>query len=515
MYEKGEGFMLKNVLEALEKSSKQNETKIIFGQSDKEITYRDFVEHARTIGTSLLQKVSGERVPIMIWMDKTINCLETMMGVLYSGNFYTIADTKSPKERLQSMVDILECHTVIADEKNIAKLEKLALKGIHILSYEDLLENRIDEKRLQEIRNEQIDTDPAYVLFTSGSTGIPKGTVVNHRSILAYTSWVQECFEINANTIFGSQTPFYFSMSILDVYTTMLAGATLYIIPKMYFSFPVKLIEFVKQKKINTIYWVPSALCIVANLGALDNINLPDLKKILFAGEVMPVKQLNMWQKALPNCMYANLYGPTETTDICSYYIVNRRFENNETLPIGTHCNNCSIILIKDDGTRAKAGEEGEILVRGTFLADGYYGNEAKTKEAFVQNPLNTKYPELVYKTGDIGKYNENGELLYVSRKDYQIKHMGYRIELGEIEKNIYGIEGIILCVAVYDENTDKIILFYQGTIEKDDLAKEASQKLLPYMKPNQYIKLEKMPYNANGKIDRKQLKQKINSGNE
>lgn len=188
MYEKGEGFMLKNVLEALEKSSKQNETKIIFGQSDREITYGEFVKHAKTIGTSLLQKVSKKRVPIMIWLDKTITCLETMMGVLYSGNFYTIADTKSPKERVQNMIDILECHTVIADAKNIAKLEKLELKGIHILRYEDLLENTIDETILQEVRNAQIDTDPAYVLFTSGSTGVPKGTVVNHRSILAYTS---------------------------------------------------------------------------------------------------------------------------------------------------------------------------------------------------------------------------------------------------------------------------------------------------------------------------------------
>lgn len=507
---KGEVFMLKNVLEALEKSCANNENKIIFGESEKEITYGNFVIHAKTIGTSLSQKVNERKMPVMIWIDKTIECLETMMGVLYSGNFYTIVDTKSPKERVQHMVDILECHTIITNAKNLSKLEKLELKGINILSYEDLIENTIDESRLQNIRDEQIDTDPAYVLFTSGSTGVPKGTVVNHRSILAYTSWVEEAFHIDENTIFGSQTPFYFSMSILDVYTTILTGATLYIIPKMYFSFPVKLIEFVKKKRINTIYWVPSALCIVANLGALNGIDLPDLKKILFAGEVMPVKQLNMWQEALPDCMYANLYGPTETTDICSYYIVNRRFENNETLPIGTHCNNCNLILIKEDGTEAIQGEEGEILVRGTFLADGYYGNEQKTKEAFVQNPLNTKYPEIVYKTGDIGKYNKQGELLYVSRKDYQIKHMGYRIELGEIEKNIYGIDGIVLCAAIYEEQTDQIILFYQGTIEENNLAKQASNKLLPYMRPNKYIKLEKMPYNANGKIDRKQLKQSV-----
>ena len=167
-------------------------------------------------------------------------------------------------------------------------------------------------------------------------------------------NWVKECFEIDSKTIFGSQTPFYFSMSILDVFTTIYTGATLYIIPKMFFSFPIKLLEFLKEKKVNTIYWVPSALCIVANLGALENIQLPDLKKILFAGEVMPIKQLNMWRKALPDCMYANLYGPTETTDICSYYIVDREFKNDETLPIGKHCDNCGIILIKEDGKEAK-----------------------------------------------------------------------------------------------------------------------------------------------------------------
>ncbi len=502
--------MLKNVLEALEKFSDQNKNKIIFGESEKVITYGEFVSDVKLIGTSLLQKLNEKRVPIMIWIDKTIECLEAMIGVVYSGNFYTIVDTKSPKERLQNMIEILECNTIITNRKNLEKLKKLEISGINVLLYEELIENKINEELLKQIRKDQIDTDPVYVLFTSGSTGTPKGTVVNHRSILAYTNWVKDCFKIDINTIFGSQTPFYFSMSILDVYTTILTGATLYIIPKMYFSFPMKLIEYIKEKKINTIYWVPSALCIVANFGALEKIDLPNLKKVLFAGEVMPVKQLNMWQEALPNCMYANLYGPTETTDICSYYIVNRRFENNETLPIGTHCDNCNILLIKDDGTEAKPGEEGEIIVRGTFLADGYYRNEQKTEEAFVQNPLNKKYPEIVYKTGDIGKYNDKGELLYISRKDYQIKHMGYRIELGEIEKNIYGIEGVTLCVAIHEEKSDKIVLFYQGEIEENELAKKAADKLLPYMRPNQYQRMEKVLYNPNGKIDRKQLKQTI-----
>ena len=224
----------------------------------------------------------------------------------------------------------------------------------------------------------------------------------------------------------------------------------------------------------------------------------------------MPIKQLNMWRKALPKCMYANLYGPTETTDICTYYIIDRDFENNETLPIGKHCDNCNIILLAENKQEAKDGELGEILVRGSFLAEGYYGNLEKTKEAFIQNPINSKYPEIVYRTGDIGKYNEKGELIYISRKDYQIKHMGYRIELGEIEKNIYALDKIVLCAWIYKEKNKKIVLFYQGDIEENELAKELENKLLPYMRPNKYVKLNRMPYNSNGKIDRKKLKEEI-----
>ncbi len=509
--------MIKNILQALENSERKFPEKIIFGESEKEVTYSEFLKNSKKIGTNIIKNIKKEKEPIVIFIDKTINCLETMMGILYSGNFYTIIDTKSPAERAKSIIETLESKIVITDQKNISKLEKINLdnKEIKVLLYEDLQQGDINQEKLEEIRKRQIDLDPMYVLFTSGSTGIPKGTVVSHRAVISYVNWVKECFEIDSKTIFGSQTPFYFSMSILDVFTTIYTGATLYIIPKMFFSFPIKLLEFLKEKKVNTIYWVPSALCIVANLGALENIQLPDLKKILFAGEVMPIKQLNMWRKALPDCMYANLYGPTETTDICSYYIVDREFKNDETLPIGKHCDNCGIILIKEDGKEAKKGEVGEILVRGSFLADGYFGNIKKTKEAFIQNPINKNYPEIVYKTGDIAKYNENEELIYISRKDYQIKHMGYRIELGEIEKNIYSIENIILCACVYDEKNQQIILFYQGDIEETEIAKKAENLLLPYMRPNKYVKITKMPYNSNGKIDRKLLKGQISINSE
>lgn len=509
--------MYKNILQVLEESQKKNPKKIILGEEKRYITYFEFVDNSKLVGTNIINKLNVQNKPVIIFIDKTINCLEAMMGVLYSGNFYTIIDTKSPEDRARNIVETLESKTIIVDNKNLSKLKKYEflekIENLKILILEELLEGKTNQEKLNEIRDVQIDTDPMYVLFTSGSTGIPKGTVVTHKSVLAYTNWVKECFKIDENTIFGSQTPFYFSMSITDVFTTMLAGSTLYIIPKMYFSFPIKLLEFLKEKKINTIYWVPSALCIVANLGALKDIDLPDLKKILFAGEVMPIKQLNMWRKALPNCLYANLYGPTETTDICTYYIVDREFENTETLPIGKNCDNCNIILLAENGKEAQHDEQGEILVRGSFLAEGYYANIEKTKSVFVQNPINDKYPEIVYKTGDIGKYNDRGELIYLSRKDYQIKHMGYRIELGEIEKNIYVVDKIVICACIYDDENKKIVLFYQGDIEEKELAKQLESKLLPYMRPNKFVKLDKMPYNSNGKIDKKVLKEKINMG--
>ena len=170
------------------------------------------------------------------------------------------------------------------------------------------------------------------------------------------------------------------------------------------------------------------------------------LRTVLFAGEVMPVKHLNYWRKFLPDCTYANLFGPTETTDICTFYRVDRIFENDESLPIGKACDNCSVLLLTDDGREALPGEEGELIVRGSFLADGYYNDPEKTAAAFPQNPLNKAYPERVYRTGDIARLNEKGEFIYISRKDFQIKRSGYRIELGEIEAAVGSLDGV-MCI--------------------------------------------------------------------
>lgn len=500
--------MKRNILEILEETAGRFPDKVIYEDINRKATYQEFIESTKKIGTTLAEKINNINTPVAIYIDRSVACLEAMMGVTYSGNYFIVLDTKSPKERNDLILGALSNPTLIVEEKNKEKIKDLDFEG-EIFIYEELINSKIHQEKLDEIRNQIIDTDPMYMQFTSGSTGVPKGIVLCHRSVITYAYNIKTTFKIDENTIFGNEPPFYFSMSTLEIYTTMISGATMYIIPKMYFSFPIKLLEFLKEKKINTIYWVPSVLCIIANMKALDEIDLPDLKKVMFAGEVMPVKQLNVWIEHLPNAMFANLYGPTEITDICTYYVVDRKFDDSESLPIGKQCYNCNVLIIKDDGTKAKPGEEGELCVRGSFLALGYYNNPEKTNSAFVQNPLNSAYPELIYKTGDIVKENENGEIMYLSRKDFQIKHMGYRIELGEIENTINNIEGMISCACVYDMRNKKIVLFYQAKNEltEDMVISEANSKLISYMRPNEFRRLDRMLYNANGKIDRKELK--------
>lgn len=225
----------------------------------------------------------------------------------------------------------------------------------------------------------------------------------------------------------------------------------------------------------------------------------------------MPTKQLNIWRSFLPDCRYSNLFGPTEITDIGIYYTIDRKFEDDEPIPIGNACDNVDVFLLNEQNQIVEKGSEqmGEIYIRGSFLALGYYNNGTKTKEAFVQNPLNASYPEIVYKTGDLARWNAHGELVYVSRKDFQIKHMGYRIELGEIETAISAISGNELCVCIYDDKKDKIVLVYQGnTVTKKDILTVAKERLPHYMIPNIIRQYEVLPLNENGKINRKFLKE-------
>src|SRR5574344_465714 len=433
-----------SIIDCLINNKEMEPNKIIFNDKNLSVSNVEFYNNASHIASGLL---NYNNQPIAIFMEKGVNLITAMMGVTLSGNFYTVIDSKMPLERIKLILDVLHPKKIITNLPN---------EFDNSLDYAELCESAINQNALMNVQRNIVDTNPMYVLFTSGSTGVPKGVVVSHKAVISYLSWFTKCFNINSETVFGNQTPFYFSMSVSDVLGTIFSGATLNIIPKMYFSFPIKLLEYMNKSKINTIYWVPSALCILANFKALGEIHLKSLKKVLFAGEVMPTKQLNEWIKYYPNCEFANLFGPTETTDICSYFVINRKLKNEDVIPIGKPCDNCSCMVIKD-GHLVGQNDVGELYVKGSFLANGYYDNPQKTSEVFIQNPLNSKYLEVVYKTGDLVTYNKRGELIYVGRKDFQIKHMGYRIELGEIENRINLRDNIIDSVCTYDNNKSRI----------------------------------------------------------
>lgn len=463
---------MKTLLDELEKNTLKNPDKILFMEKDHEISYQDFCKLAKRIAYSL-KDIHNQ--PIAIYMDKSIECLASMFGVLYSGNYYTIIDTKMPNDRIELILDILKPVYVITKDKN-----KEQITGQKLI-YETIIENQQE----YDVHKEIMDTDLMYVLFTSGSTGIPKGVMISHGACYSYIQWFTTCFQINESTIFGSGTPLYFSMSVSDLYGTIMGDATFVIIPKMYFSFPVKLLEYMNEKKINTTYWVPSAYQIVANYHALDDTKLPYYHHLLFAGEVMNTKVLNNWIHHCKLKTVANLFGPTETTDICTYYKITKPLLDTDIIPIGIPCEGLEIKIIHD-----------ELYVTGPFLADGYLHNEEKTKETFV-----TIDHKIYYKTGDLVHYNDHKELIYDGRCDFQIKHLGYRIELGEIENNVNNLDGIINNVCIYEHNN--IYLYFEGTLSEMDVLEKLKEKVPSYMVPEMIVKIDKMKYNLNGKIDR------------
>jgi non-ribosomal peptide synthetase component F len=290
-------------------------------------------------------------------------------------------------------------------------------------------------------------------------------------------------------------------------------GATLDIIPEMHFSFPAKLVDYLNEHKITFVFWVPFALINVANFDIFKDKKPLYLQDILFAGEVMPNKHLNYWRRHLPNSRYANLYGPTEITVDCTFYQVDRAFSDDEPLPIGIACRNSGVLILVDQQREADVNEEGELCVRGSSLALGYYNDPEKTQKAFIQNPLNKHYPETIYCTGDIVYKNERGEIMYVGRKDSQIKHNGYRIELGEIENAVLASKMVDNCCAVYDFTNKKIVLYYQAPEELNLSAfrKAVSDKIPRYMIPSTYYREESLKQNSSGKIDRTYYKNLIN----
>ena len=491
----------RGIVEYLERSAALYPDKVVFASEAGGITYADFVRAARRAGSQL-----RERGRVAILIDRSVECLVAIFAAAYANACCTVIDMESPAGRTEKILGTFAPEQLVTCQRDETRARELC--GAEMLILEELLEKEPDERRLARIARAMIDTDPFLVVFTSGSTGTPKGTVICHRSLVSYVEAACDAFGIDAHVIWGNQAPFYYSMAVLDVYSTIVAAATLVIIPRQCFSFPGLLIDFVNEHRVNSIYWVPSVLSMVATMDTFSEYRPEYLEKVLFVGEVMPVRQLNYWMRHLPDCLYANLYGPTEITDTCTYYIVDRPFEDHESLPIGVPFANCDVIVIDDGGRRVLGPEDGEgiLYVRGSFLGLGYYGDAERTLAAFVQNPLNTAYPELLYRTGDYVSYNDRGELIFRGRADHQIKHMGYRIELGEIECAAASIPGVDRACCHYDAERRRIVLFFSGDASDRAIRDQLGRLLPAYMLPTLLMRQESLPHTSTGKVDRMRL---------
>ncbi|EPE6972714.1 amino acid adenylation domain-containing protein [Campylobacter upsaliensis] len=496
--------MICHIDDFLQKSVKKFPHKTLFKEmGGVSITYKEFDDLSQKVATKLLNTLAKEPIqsPILIILPKSINTLISFFGVAKSGNFYTLLDEKMPLERIEKIISVLKPKAFITSKSLNLKLDLPTLYTEDFESYER------DEEALAKARLRHIDTNLLYVFFTSGSTGLPKGVSISHKSVIDYAFWVSEEFELDENEIIANQAPLYFDNSILDIFPTIKEGGSVHLVPNSLFAFPLKVLEYLENEEVNTIFWVPSVLIYFANTQALEKFKLEKLKKVLFCGEIMPNKQLNYWRTHLPHTLFANLYGPTEITDVCCFYKVDREFKDDELLPIGKACKNTELLVFDENKNFInEAGKKGELFVRGTSLSLGYYNDIEKTKAAFIQNPLHHNYLDLLYKTGDIVAYNEFGELLCYGRIDNQIKFKGHRIELGEIEAVLNSHEKIKNSACIFKD--DKLIAFYESE-EELDLKGFCKQKLPPYMIASSFVRVEKFALNANGKIDRKILSER------
>ena len=496
---------MKNILQYLEDTAISNKNKIAIIEEEKKVTYSELLENSKRVGSMLCNTITrGE--PVGVLMEKGINAIYSFWGSIYAGGFYILLNPELPEFRLKKIIEISNIKVIITDEKNIEFTNKLS-GGTKIIKIEDAKNEKVNEIKLKEIREKSIDVDPLYANFTSGSTGEPKGVVVSHRSVIDFINVFTNKFNLSEKDIIANQAPFDFDVSVKDIYSAIKTGATLLIVPKKLFSSPAKLLDYICENNATTLIWAVSALCLITTFHGLDYKTPKSVNKVIFSGEVMPIKHLKQWIEHLPNAMYVNVYGPTEITCNCTYHIVDKNLQYEKQIPIGKAFENEEVFLLdENDKLITSKGKVGEICVKGTALALGYYNNKEQTNKNFIQNPLNSSFIDTIYRTGDLGYIGENDEFYFCGRKDFQIKHMGHRIELEEIELEINKIENIKRVCCIYNNEKNKLCAFYIGKIEKNILREELAKKLPIYMIPNILNQIDKFPLNKNGKIDRKKL---------
>jgi amino acid adenylation domain-containing protein len=481
---------------------------------------------ARALWSAGVQR--GDRVGI--YLHKSPASVLSVFGILKAGGVYVPLDPNAPAARLAYITrncdvrvvltagDMLEplagfydagtpLETVVLTD-SVATEAPLLPTG-RLMTWDEVCEE--DDRPLPPTST--IETDLAYILYTSGSTGEPKGVMISHRTIFTFINWCAETFQMTAEDRVTSHAPLHFDLSTFDLYVTIQAGGTVVLVPEKLSIFPAQLAQLLQDEQITVTYMVPSILSLMVQYGKLDSKDLSCLRAVLFAGEVFPIKYLRRLVELVPQAGYYNLYGPTET-NVCTYYQIQPHDvapERTRPAPIGVACANMEVFAVNDEGQLVtRPGEEGELWARGSCVAQGYWGDPAKTARNFVRNTFQPHYDEVAYRTGDIVTLDEDGvNWLYIGRRDHMVKSRGYRIELGEIEAALYSHSGVkeAAVIAVPDDLLgNRLHAFVVGNSEAltdKDILVHCGQLLPRYMMPERIEFRSELPKTSTGKIDR------------
>ena len=490
--------MFSSALDYLSRTLPLHRDKVVFSDENAGLTFSQVEDLSLAVGSFLLERVtpcSG----VVVMSGRHVLTPVAFLGVAMAGCFYIPMDASMPVSRLNSILRVAQAGYMIVDRANLSVAQSLDFRG-RIFVLEELLETprRPDAlRRATEHLNENI---PLYTIFTSGSSGTPKGVVTSHRALTNYIDAVARVLRLSEDDVLGNQSPLDYIAAIRDIYLPLKTGASTVILPKNQFAMPTELFQTLNEKKVTVLCWSVAGLELPARLHAFDYARPEHLKTVLFSGSVMPCKYLRLWQEALPGVRFINQYGPTETTASCTYYEVEDLVDENTVLPIGVPYDNYSVFLLSPEGTAVPNGELGEICVAGPGLALGYYRDRERTAQSFIQNPLNDRYAERIYKTGDIGRFREDGLLEFHGRNDRQVKHQGHRVELGEIEVVAMSLPGVRECCAMY--KNEKISLVYAGEASPKEIQLSFRERLPLFMMPRKVVQTDALARLPNGKVD-------------
>jgi amino acid adenylation domain-containing protein len=502
-----------------------NRTAIVDGA--RSATYAELEARASRLANLLLDLgvAAGDRVGL--YREKRLESLVGIYGALKVGATYVPLDPQAPPARLAYITRDCDSRVILTGEDKAGTWAELVSAGspletLVVLGGHDagpapadvrIVTSNALEGQPETVSPTKVDErDLAYILYTSGSTGYPKGVMLSHRNALAFVDWAVECFDVNPEDRLSSHAPLHFDLSIFDLFAAAKAGAAVVLVPPVISMFPAEVARFIGEKEISVWYSVPTILSMLALRGGLTGGEFPHLRTILFAGEVFPTKYLRRLMELLPHVRFCNLYGPTET-NVCTYYDVpSLPAEQTEPIPIGKAIANVDVFAVTEDSKVAAPGEVGELYVRGQTVMRGYWGDPLRTEKVLVRDPFGGGSDEYVYRTGDLVQQDEDGSYRFLGRRDAQIKSRGYRIELGDVESTLVTHPAVVECavIAVPDELITNRIRAFVAVREKGvqdaDLVRYCAERIPRYMIPDSFEFRDALPRTSTGKVDRQAL---------